>query len=115
MFEGAASRILLLGLVDVSIKAAMVALAVLLVLLLLRVKDGALRHAVWATVLWGMLTLPLWTTFLPAVAMPILPRETLTPQGSGMVAESAPGGGLLSALSRAAVDARAAAAPRTDR
>ena len=113
MFEGTASRILLLGLVDVSIKAAMVALSVLLVLLLMRVKDGALRHAAWATVLWGMLTLPIWITFLPAVAIPIGPWETLKSQGSTMIVEAA-SGGLLPVSSRAEADASGVTASRTD-
>jgi beta-lactamase regulating signal transducer with metallopeptidase domain len=61
------------ALLDVWLKALALGLCASLVLAVGRVKNPALRHAVWGNVLCGMLVLPLLSLLLPAIVVPVLP------------------------------------------
>jgi beta-lactamase regulating signal transducer with metallopeptidase domain len=41
-----------------------------------RIRNSALRHAVWATVLCGMLGMPMLGLAMPAIVLPLLPSST---------------------------------------
>ena len=56
---------------DTSIRIVAAAAAVGLVLVILRVRSGAARHAAWSAVLLVMLTMPLLTTIVPTVDVPV--------------------------------------------
>src|SRR4030095_15008555 len=49
-----------------------------LMTLALRRASASARHAVWAIALLSALILPIASTVLPELALPILPEETLT-------------------------------------
>jgi beta-lactamase regulating signal transducer with metallopeptidase domain len=61
------------SLLDVSIKALALGLLASLWLGIGRVRCPSLRHAVWATVLCGMLALPLLGLAMPGIILPLLP------------------------------------------
>ena len=56
---------------DTSIRIVAAAAAVGLVLVILRVRSGAARHAAWSAVLLVMLTMPLLTAIVPRVDVPV--------------------------------------------
>src|SRR5579872_7438082 len=56
---------------DASLKAALLALLAAAAIRLLRIRDSNVRHRVWAGVLGGMLLLPLLTSVVPALGLPI--------------------------------------------
>ncbi len=58
------------GLVDVSIKAALLALAAWVGMAACRVRSSTIRHRVWFLVLVGMLLLPALVNVLPGVSLP---------------------------------------------
>ena len=61
--------LVLLG--ETSLRATAVAGAVGAILLLARIRDGALRHTAWRIVLVAMLTMPLLSAVVPDLAIPI--------------------------------------------
>jgi hypothetical protein len=64
---------------DVSLRILAAAAAVGLVLVVLRVRSGAARHAAWSAVLVVMLTMPALMAIVPAVPVPHLPSLALDP------------------------------------
>ena len=58
---------------ECAIRATLIGAATALVLLVLRVKTAAARHAAWAAVVMAMLLLPLWTTWGPKARLRLLP------------------------------------------
>src|SRR5688500_8906240 len=56
---------------DISLRILAAAAAVGLVLVVLRVRSGAARHAAWSAVLLAMLTMPLLTTIVPTVEVAV--------------------------------------------
>jgi hypothetical protein len=56
---------------DVSLRILAAAAAVGLVLVVLRVRSGAARHAAWLAVLLAMLTMPVLTAIVPPVEVPV--------------------------------------------
>jgi beta-lactamase regulating signal transducer with metallopeptidase domain len=56
---------------DISLRILAAAAAVGLVLVVLRVRSGAARHAAWSAVLLAMLTMPLLTAIVPKVDVPV--------------------------------------------
>ena len=56
---------------DTSLRIAGAAAAVGLVLVVLRVRSGAARHAVWSAVLAVMLTMPVLMAIVPRVEVPV--------------------------------------------
>jgi beta-lactamase regulating signal transducer with metallopeptidase domain len=56
---------------DVSLRIVAAAAAVGLVLVVLRVRSGAARHAAWSAVLVAMLTMPVLMVIVPPVAVPV--------------------------------------------
>src|SRR6185503_2729252 len=56
---------------DISIRIAAAAAAVGLVLVVLRVRSGAARHAAWSAVLLAMLTMPGLIAIVPRVEVPV--------------------------------------------
>lgn len=60
-------------LVEATLRATLIAVAMLLILSLLRVRSAAVRHRVWTVVLLAMLVLPLWVARAPEVALRVLP------------------------------------------
>jgi hypothetical protein len=57
--------------VDISLRAVMAAAAVGLVLVVLRVRSGAARHAAWLAVVLAMLSMPVLTAIVPRVDVPV--------------------------------------------
>ena len=70
----------LIVLLDASIKALALAVLAALGLGVVRVRSPSLRHAVWAMVLCGMLSMPFLSLALPGVVLPLLPT-TVGPAG----------------------------------
>ena len=64
-------------LVDFAIRSALLVLAAGVILRLARIRTARGRHAVWTTVLIGMLTLPLWSAWGPRVEVPVPVRVQL--------------------------------------
>ncbi len=64
------------GLLDVSVKILALALMASVWLAMGWARSAALRHAVWATVLCGMLGLPLLSLVIPGIVLPVLPAST---------------------------------------
>jgi beta-lactamase regulating signal transducer with metallopeptidase domain len=64
---------------DISLRIVAAAAAVGLVLVVLRVRSGAARHAAWSAVLVVMLTMPALMAIVPAVPVPHLPSLALDP------------------------------------
>ncbi len=56
---------------DISLRIIAAAAAVGLVLVVLRVRSGAARHAAWSAVLVAMLMMPLLTAIVPKVDVPV--------------------------------------------
>ncbi|HJR60365.1 MAG TPA: M56 family metallopeptidase [Vicinamibacterales bacterium] len=56
---------------DISLRILAAAAAVGLVLVVLRVRSGAARHAAWSAVLLAMLTMPVLTVIVPRVEVPV--------------------------------------------
>src|SRR3989304_4447847 len=56
---------------DISLRILAAAAAVGLVLVVLRVRSGAARHAAWLAVLLAMLTMPVLTASVPRVEVPV--------------------------------------------
>ncbi|HUF22882.1 MAG TPA: M56 family metallopeptidase, partial [Vicinamibacterales bacterium] len=56
---------------DISLRIVAAAAAVGLVLVVLRVRSGAARHAAWSAVLLAMLTMPVLTAIVPRVDVPV--------------------------------------------
>ena len=56
---------------DISLRIVAAAAAVGLVLVVLRVRSGAARHAAWSAVLLAMLTMPVLMAIVPQVEVPV--------------------------------------------
>src|SRR5688500_7387185 len=56
---------------DISLRILAAAAAVGLVLVVLRVRSGAARHAAWSAVLLAMLTMPVLMAIVPGVEVPV--------------------------------------------
>ena len=56
---------------DISLRIVAAAAAVGLVLVVLRVRSGAARHAAWSAVLLAMLTMPVLMAIVPRVEVPV--------------------------------------------
>lgn len=87
------SELLLLGIVEASLRSFLIAALVAALLLLLRVPRGAPRHSAWLVVVVGMLAMPLLQRLAPA--MPNAPRvmdaatflpASLSPQPASRIA-----------------------------
>ncbi len=64
------------GLLDAAIKSLALALLASACLAMGRARSPAWRHAVWATLLCGMLGLPFLSLMIPAVVLPVLPSAS---------------------------------------
>ncbi|APZ95867.1 M56 family metallopeptidase [Fuerstiella marisgermanici] len=67
---------------DIAIKATAVLLLAVFANILLRRRSAAVRHRVWSLACCGLLSLPLLTTMLPGLRLPILPplaKNTVAP------------------------------------
>lgn len=62
---------MIIAALDVSLRILAAAAAVGLVLVLLRVRSGAARHAAWSAVLLAMLTMPVLVAIVPTVNVPV--------------------------------------------
>lgn len=60
-------------LLDVAVRAVLIAAGTALILWALRIRPAAARHAAWTTVLVAMLVLPLWALAGPRLSIPVLP------------------------------------------
>lgn len=60
-------------LIEAALRATLIAAAVPIVLLSMRVRAAAVRHRVWTVVLIAMLLLPFWIAWAPQVALRVLP------------------------------------------
>jgi len=65
-------------LLEVSLRATVIAAVAALVMPLTRVRSAALRHRVWTIVLLAMLGLPAWIAWGPQLVLPVLPYERST-------------------------------------
>src|SRR5262245_56783454 len=83
-----ACRAIVLTLAEVSVKAAVLGLLAGFTLAIGRVRDPAVRHAVWSAVLCGMLGLPLLVLGSPKLELSLLP-----PADTASDSESLPTGG----------------------
>ena len=72
-------------LLDVAVRAVLIAAGTAVILWALRIRPAATRHAAWTTVLVAMLLLPLWSGVGPRVSIPVLPAlaPTTAPQATG--------------------------------
>ena len=61
--------------VEFAFRAALIAGAAALVLRVLRLRAAAAQHAVWTGVLVVMLVLPIWISWGPKAALPVLPAR----------------------------------------
>lgn len=104
---------------DTSLRIVAAASAVGLVLVVLRVRSGAARHAAWSAVLVAMLTMPVLTAIVPKVDVPVpsaLALDLGAIAGEGSEDSFGPGGitdDATAALARGAVPA-GTSAPRLD-
>jgi hypothetical protein len=73
---------------DISLRILAAAAAVGLVLVVFRVRSGAARHAAWSAVLLAMLTMPVLTTIVPRVEVPV--PSTLALDFGAIAGEPAP-------------------------
>lgn len=62
---------MIVAMLDVSLRILAAAAAVGLVLVVLRVRSGAARHAAWSAVLLAMLTMPVLMAIVPPVVVPV--------------------------------------------
>ena len=83
------SGICLNSLLDISIKALALGLLASLWLGVVRSRSPALRHAVWATVLCGMLGVPVLSLAMPGIILPILPPSPSQGNSSATVVTTA--------------------------
>ena len=60
---------------EAAVRATLIALAVAVVLLVMRVRQATLRHGVWSAVVVIMLLLPVWVAWGPRTALPLLGPE----------------------------------------
>src|SRR5262245_42725065 len=60
---------------EAAVRATLIALAVALVLLAMRVRQMTLRHSLWTAVVMIMLVLPVWIAWGPRTALPLLGPE----------------------------------------
>jgi beta-lactamase regulating signal transducer with metallopeptidase domain len=74
---------------DYSLRIIIAAAAVGLVLVALRVRSGAARHAAWTAVLFAMLAMPVLTTVVPRIEVPV--PSTLVPDPGTIAAQYANG------------------------
>ena len=66
-------------LVEVALRSTVIAAVAMLALSLLRVRTPAIRHRVFAVVLFAMLALPAWIAWGPQLTLPVLPSERAEP------------------------------------
>jgi uncharacterized protein (TIGR03435 family) len=77
-------------LLEVAIRAVLIAIGTAAVLRLLRIQTAAVRHAAWTAVVIAMLCLPVWQAGGIRVSLPVLaPAPNLTAGGDRAVAERA--------------------------
>jgi uncharacterized protein (TIGR03435 family) len=62
-------------LIECLIRSSLIAAAAGMLLTLFRIREAAVRHAVWTAVVVVMLLLPLWSSVGPKLALPLLPAE----------------------------------------
>src|ERR1700726_1968051 len=65
------SGLVLRSLLDASIRIAVVAAAVGLILVALRIRTDDARHTAWTVVLFGMLLMPVLPSWVPVVDIPV--------------------------------------------
>src|SRR5678815_1594973 len=75
---------------SVIVKTTIVLACASLMTLALRRASASARHAVWAIALLSALILPIASTVLPELALPILPEETLSSARTLLSEETAP-------------------------
>jgi beta-lactamase regulating signal transducer with metallopeptidase domain len=63
--------VILNGLIDTSVRGAVIAVAVGAALVALRVRNASVRHSVWSAVVAAMLILPVAPRWLPSVPLPV--------------------------------------------
>ena len=63
-------------LLEASVRATLIVLAIALVLLTMHVRHATLRHSVWTVVVVILLLLPAWVAWGPRTALPLLEPET---------------------------------------
>ena len=66
---------LLRVLLDSSLRVALIAVAVAVILRAMRVGSSAVKHAAWTAVLWAMLLMPILPTVVPAISIPVPPMR----------------------------------------
>jgi hypothetical protein len=89
---------------DTSLRIVAAAAAVGLVLVVLRVRSGAARHAAWSAVLLAMLTMPVLTAIVPPVEVPV--PSTLAFDFGAIAGEPSPYEPLGTPVSAASTEAR---------
>ncbi len=67
-------------LLEVTVRAALIAAGTACVLRALRIRTAALRHAAWTTVLIVMLLLPFWSVAGPKIRLAVLPTIAASPE-----------------------------------
>src|SRR5687768_6136773 len=85
---------------DVSVRAALAAAGVALVLRLLRVRTAAVRHAAWTLVLIAMLLMPLLSSVVPALPLPLpisasVATTALDEPPPGLISQTMPSTGII--------------------
>jgi beta-lactamase regulating signal transducer with metallopeptidase domain len=88
MFNDAHEWLLLLLLLDVSIKTLLLAVVAAAGLAVFRVKNSHMRHRVWTTVLVGMLVMPLLVQIVPGLAIPIPALVSIDQRDTNAVSET---------------------------
>ena len=66
---------MLMLLVDVAVRATLIALGTASILWALRIRTAAVRHAAWTAVVIAMLLLPVWSAAGPKIALAVLPAD----------------------------------------
>jgi beta-lactamase regulating signal transducer with metallopeptidase domain len=74
-------------LLDVAVRAALIATGAACVLWALRIRTASVQHAAWTTVVIAMLLLPIWSVAGPRVSVPLLPTRAVS-MGSGPAADA---------------------------
>src|SRR5688500_13721653 len=64
-------------LLDVAVRAVLIAAGTAFILRALRIRPAASRHAAWTMVLVAMLLLPLWSVAGPRITLPVLPSRLM--------------------------------------
>ncbi len=75
--------------VDSSLRVTLVAALVALILLLVRVRSSAVRHAAWTAVLCAMLLMPILPYCIPAITIPV-PMPSAHTDATAVISESGP-------------------------